>query len=59
MSFNLAYSVLTPITNGETGLQLTLNDPAGLLGQSATADGSIPVTSLFGFGNARQRMSWS
>nr|WP_319947898.1 branched-chain amino acid ABC transporter permease [uncultured Shimia sp.] len=47
MSFNLAYSVLTPITNGETGLQLTLNDPR-ILGESATADGSIPVTSLFG-----------
>lgn len=47
MSFNLAYSVLTPITNGETGLQLTLSDPR-VLGQSATADGSIPVTSLFG-----------
>ncbi|OUS35270.1 branched-chain amino acid ABC transporter permease [Rhodobacterales bacterium 56_14_T64] len=47
MSFNLAYSVLTPITNGETGLQLTLNDPR-ILGVSQTADGSIPVTSLFG-----------
>ncbi|MCD9147550.1 branched-chain amino acid ABC transporter permease [Pseudophaeobacter flagellatus] len=47
MSFNLAYSVLTPITNGETGLQLTLDDPR-VLGVSATADGSIPVTSLFG-----------
>lgn len=47
MSFNLAYSVLTPITNGETGLQLTLNDPR-VLGVSQTADGSIPVTSLFG-----------
>ena len=47
MSFNLAYSVLTPITNGETGLQLTLNDPR-VLGASATADGSIPVTNLFG-----------
>ena len=47
MSFNLAYSVLTPITNGETGLQLTLNDPR-ILGQTATADGSIPVTNLFG-----------
>lgn len=46
MSFNLAYSVLTPITNGETGLQLTLNDPR-ILGQSATPDGSIPVTNLF------------
>ena len=47
MSFNLAYSVLTPITNGETGLQLTLNDPR-VLGVSQTADGSIPVTNLFG-----------
>ncbi|MGR3759016.1 branched-chain amino acid ABC transporter permease [Roseobacteraceae bacterium NS-SX3] len=47
MSFNLAYSVLTPITNGETGLQLTLDDPR-ILGVTATADGSIPVTSLFG-----------
>lgn len=47
MSFNLAYSVLTPITNGETGLQLTLDDPR-VLGVSATADGSIPVTNLFG-----------
>ncbi|MFS4583034.1 branched-chain amino acid ABC transporter permease [Phaeobacter sp. C3_T13_0] len=47
MSFNLAYSVLTPITNGETGLQLTLDDPR-ILGVSSTADGSIPVTSLFG-----------
>jgi len=27
MSYSLAYSVLTPITNGETGLQLRLNDP--------------------------------
>ena len=27
MSYNLAYSVLTPITNGETGLQLEKADP--------------------------------
>ena len=27
MSYNLAYSVLTPITNGETGLQLNQEDP--------------------------------
>ena len=27
MSYNLAYSVLTPITNGETGLQLVRGDP--------------------------------
>lgn len=35
MSFNLAYSVLTPITNGETGLQITLNDPRILDGAGA------------------------
>ena len=32
MSYNLAYSVLTPITNGETGLQLALDDPRVLDG---------------------------
>ena len=47
MSFSLAYSVLTPITNGDTGLQLSLNDPR-VLGQSQTAEGSIPVAHLFG-----------
>lgn len=47
MSFALAYSVLTPITNGETGLQITLSDPR-ILGTSAMPDGSIPVTNLFG-----------
>ena len=47
MSYNLAYSVLTPITNGETGLQLTLDDPR-VLGQSVSDTGGIPVTSLFG-----------
>ena len=47
MSYNLAYSVLTPITNGETGLQITLSDPR-ILGVSRAADGSIPVTNLFG-----------
>jgi ABC-type branched-subunit amino acid transport system permease subunit len=47
MSFALAYSVLTPITNGETGLQITLNDPR-ILGISQTAQGGIPVTNIFG-----------
>ncbi|MBR9653437.1 branched-chain amino acid ABC transporter permease [Thalassovita aquimarina] len=46
MSFALAYSVLTPITNGETGLQLSLDDPRIL--DSANTSGSLPVTSLFG-----------
>jgi len=47
MSFALAYSVLTPITNGETGLQLALNDPR-IFGDSQI-DGSIPPTNFFGF----------
>ena len=46
MSFALAYSVLTPITNGETGLQLALNDPRIL--DAAQVGGSLPVTNLFG-----------
>ena len=35
MSFNLAYSVLTPITNGETGLQIAGSDPRILDGPGA------------------------
>jgi ABC-type branched-subunit amino acid transport system permease subunit len=46
MSFSLAYSVLTPITNGETGLQLTLSDPRIL--DAANSTGDLPVTGLFG-----------
>ncbi|PSL21746.1 branched-chain amino acid ABC transporter permease [Shimia abyssi] len=47
MMFALAYSVLTPITGGETGLQLALDDPR-VLGASQTAGGNIPVPGLFG-----------
>jgi ABC-type branched-subunit amino acid transport system permease subunit len=46
MSYNLAYSVLTPITNGETGLQLQLNDPRIL--DPMSTSGSLPGTNLFG-----------
>ena len=46
MSYNLAYSVLTPITNGETGLQITLDDPRVLDGPAT--DGMQPVTNIFG-----------
>ncbi len=45
MSYSLAYSVLTPITNGETGLQLTMNDPRIL---DAAVTDSLPSTTLFG-----------
>jgi ABC-type branched-subunit amino acid transport system permease subunit len=61
MSYALAYSVLATdmdgpdkqgllqkgLTGGETGLQLTLQDPR-FLGEQATADGNLPVPSLFG-----------
>ncbi len=37
MSYNLAYSVLTPITNGETGLQVYSNDPQVLISEGETS----------------------
>jgi len=49
MSYNLAYSVLTPITNGETGLQLDQQDPRAvdtLFGVEYGA--ALPVPDLFG-----------
>jgi len=45
MSYNLAYSVLTPLTNGETGLQLTMDDPRVLDGPIGQG---LPSTQLFG-----------
>ncbi|WP_029133924.1 branched-chain amino acid ABC transporter permease [Sedimenticola selenatireducens] len=45
MSYNLAYSVLTPLTNGETGLQLTMDDPRVLDGPVGQG---LPSTQLFG-----------
>ena len=46
MSYSLAYSVLTPITGGETGLQLQPSDPRILDGDAATR--GVPRTNLFG-----------
>ena len=49
MSFGLAYSVLTPVTNGETGLRVIAGDPHVLdraLGWKETA--SIPMPELWG-----------
>jgi len=46
MSYNLAYSVLTPITNGETGLRVLQSDPRILDGAS-TSDGPL-ISNLFG-----------
>jgi len=46
MSFALAYSVLTPITGGETGLQPKTFDPRVL--DAPLADGATPKANLFG-----------
>ncbi len=46
MSYNLAYSVLTPITNGETGLRVLESDPR-LFDGAAQAEGPL-ISSLFG-----------
>jgi ABC-type branched-subunit amino acid transport system permease subunit len=50
MSYNLAYSVLTPITNGETGLQLNQADPrwldTAIFGIDYGAE--LPSSNLFG-----------
>ena len=46
MSYALAYSVLTPITGGETGLQPKFSDPRIL--DAVPADGRTPQANLFG-----------
>ncbi len=48
MSYNLAYSVLTPITNGETGLQLAKEDPRVIDRMFVDAGEGLPSTTLFG-----------
>ena len=48
MSYNLAYSVLTPITNGETGLQLARSDPRVIDRLFIEPAAGIPHTNLFG-----------
>lgn len=48
MCYNLAYSVLTPITNGETGLQLAKSDPRIIDRMFFEAGEGLPSTTLFG-----------
>lgn len=49
MSYNMAYSVLTPITNGETGLQLAQADPRFLDVAFGRDYGAVlPSSDLFG-----------
>jgi ABC-type branched-subunit amino acid transport system permease subunit len=56
MSYALAYSVLTPITGGETGLQPKISDPRILDGP---ADGDDPRANLFGLEMRDQLVSSS
>ena len=50
MFYNLAYSVLSPITNGETGLTIAADDPRVLdrLFSDVAAGGGLPSTEVFG-----------
>jgi ABC-type branched-subunit amino acid transport system permease subunit len=48
MSYNLAYSVLTPITNGETGLRVLRDDPRVLDALFGIEQAGSPVGNLFG-----------
>lgn len=49
MCYNMAYSVLTPITNGETGLQLAQSDPRALDVAFGRDYGAVlPSSDLFG-----------
>ncbi len=48
MSYNLAYSVLTPITNGETGLRVLREDPRVLDQMLGVATKGAPIGTLFG-----------
>ncbi len=48
MSYNMAYSVLTPLTNGETGLQLSRQDPRVIDDLFVSPGAGLPRTNLFG-----------
>jgi ABC-type branched-subunit amino acid transport system permease subunit len=48
MSYNLAYSVLTPITNGETGLRVLRDDPRIIDNALGIQIEGSPLGSLFG-----------
>lgn len=48
MAYNLAYSVLTPITNGETGLRVLRDDPRVLDAAFGIDPDTLPTPDLFG-----------
>jgi ABC-type branched-subunit amino acid transport system permease subunit len=47
MCYNLAYSVLTPITNGETGLRIEAGDPR-IIDAALGAPARVPRPEIFG-----------
>ncbi len=48
MCYNLAYSVLTPITNGETGLRVLRDDPRVIDGMFGIVEEGSPLGNFFG-----------
>ncbi len=48
MCYNLAYSVLTPITNGETGLRVLRDDPRIIDAAFGDAAVAVPRAEIFG-----------
>lgn len=48
MSYNLAYSVLTPITNGETGLRVLRDDPRVIDNALGVVQEGSPLGDFFG-----------
>ena len=48
MCYNLAYSVLTPITNGETGLRMARSDPRVLDNMFRDVGAGVPVPNVLG-----------
>ena len=48
MCYNLAYSVLTPITNGETGLRVLRDDPRVIDAAFGRAEVAVPRADIFG-----------
>ncbi len=58
MMYSLAYSVLTPLTNGETGLQLALGDARVIdRAMGVNPESGLPSTSILGFGVSNQGMT--
>ncbi|MEM7694306.1 MAG: branched-chain amino acid ABC transporter permease [Pseudomonadota bacterium] len=60
MCYNLAYSVLTPITNGETGLRVLSDDPR-IIDAAFTGDNfvAVPQSGFFGISMSGMNGFWA